>query len=61
MRSTSSPRAARPSSPGDGRVVKLFTSAAGGLTVYQFDADERFAYYYAHLDRYAEESSRVPC
>ena len=39
---------------GDGRVVKLFTSLAGGITVYQFDPDERFAYYYAHLDRYAE-------
>lgn len=39
---------------GDGRVVKLFHSLAGGLTVYQFDSDERFAYYYAHLDRYAE-------
>jgi peptidoglycan LD-endopeptidase LytH len=39
---------------GDGRVAKLFTSAAGGLTVYQFDAQERFTYYYAHLDRYAE-------
>ena len=39
---------------GDGRVAKLFTSAAGGLTIYQFDADERFTYYYAHLDRYAD-------
>ena len=39
---------------GDGRVAKLFTSAAGGITVYQFDPDGRFAYYYAHLDRYAE-------
>ena len=38
---------------GDGRVIKLFTSKAGGLTVYQFDPAERFAYYYAHLDRYA--------
>ena len=38
---------------GDGRVVKLFRSAAGGLTVYQFDPSERFAYYYAHLDKYA--------
>ena len=37
----------------DGKVVKLFTSVPGGLTVYQFDASERFAYYYAHLDRYA--------
>jgi murein DD-endopeptidase MepM/ murein hydrolase activator NlpD len=39
---------------GEGRVAKLFTSAAGGLTVYQFDPAERFIYYYAHLDRYAE-------
>lgn len=37
-----------------GRVVKLFTSEPGGLTVYQFDPTERYAYYYAHLDRYAE-------
>ena len=39
---------------GDGRVVKLFKSVPGGLTVYQFDPDEKFAYYYAHLDQYAE-------
>ncbi len=39
---------------GDGRVARLFTSAAGGITVYQFDPDERFVYYYAHLDRYAD-------
>jgi peptidoglycan LD-endopeptidase LytH len=37
----------------DGRIAKLFTSAAGGLTVYQFDVAERFCYYYAHLDSYA--------
>jgi murein DD-endopeptidase MepM/ murein hydrolase activator NlpD len=36
-----------------GRVVKLFKSAAGGLTIYQFDPEEQFVYYYAHLDRYA--------
>ena len=39
---------------GDGFVKKLFTSAAGGLTVYEFDPDQRFCYYYAHLDRYAD-------
>ena len=39
---------------GDGRVVKLFRSKPGGLTVYQFDPDETFCYYYAHLDRYAD-------
>lgn len=39
---------------GDGKVVKLFESKPGGLTVYQFDPTEKYAYYYAHLDRYAE-------
>jgi peptidoglycan LD-endopeptidase LytH len=37
----------------DGTIAKLFTSDAGGLTVYQFDPAERFVYYYAHLDSYA--------
>lgn len=37
----------------DGRIAKLFTSDAGGLTIYQFDREERLACYYAHLDRYA--------
>jgi murein DD-endopeptidase MepM/ murein hydrolase activator NlpD len=39
----------------DGRIAKLFTSAAGGLTIYQFDPDERYSYYYAHLDSYAPD------
>lgn len=38
----------------DGQLVKLFTSVPGGLTLYQFDPDGRLAYYYAHLDRYAD-------
>ena len=37
----------------DGKVVKLFNSNQGGLTVYQFDPTETYAYYYAHLDAYA--------
>ena len=37
----------------DGKVAKMFTSKAGGLTVYQFDPSETFVYYYAHLDSYA--------
>ena len=37
----------------DGRVAKLFNSKPGGLTIYQFDAEEKLAYYYAHLDAYA--------
>lgn len=38
----------------DGRIAKLFTSKAGGLTIYQFDPQSRLAYYYAHLQRYAD-------
>jgi len=38
----------------DGRVAKLFRSLLGGITVYQFDRDERFIYYYAHLEGYAD-------
>jgi len=38
----------------DGRIRKLFTSKAGGLTIYQFDENEERVYYYAHLDRYAD-------
>lgn len=37
----------------DGKVAKLFNSKQGGLTVYQFDTDEKRAFYYAHLDGYA--------
>lgn len=37
----------------DGRVTKLFTSNAGGLTVYVLAPDGRLMAYYAHLDRYA--------
>jgi len=37
----------------DGTIVKLFHSVPGGLTIYQFDPEEKYAYYYAHLDRYA--------
>jgi murein DD-endopeptidase MepM/ murein hydrolase activator NlpD len=38
----------------DGTLVKRFTSKPGGLTIYQFDPSGRLAYYYAHLDRYAD-------
>ncbi len=39
----------------DGKVVKLFNSKPGGITVYQFDPSEKYAYYYAHLDSYAPD------
>jgi peptidoglycan LD-endopeptidase LytH len=38
----------------DGTIRKLFTSAAGGITIYEFDQPEAMNYYYAHLDRYAD-------
>ena len=38
----------------DGTIAKLFTSKAGGLTIYQFDPSGRLCYYYAHLERYAD-------
>jgi len=38
----------------DGTIIKLFHSERGGTTVYQMSSDQKFIYYYAHLDRYAE-------
>ncbi len=40
-------------SAADGRVLKLFTSKAGGLMIYATDSSERFILMYAHLDSYA--------
>ena len=37
----------------DGTIAKLFTSVAGGLTIYEFDPAKEYVYYYAHLDAYA--------
>ncbi|MGH9411788.1 MAG: M23 family metallopeptidase [Vicinamibacterales bacterium] len=38
----------------DGTIAKLFLSKAGGTTVYQFDPENEYCYYYAHLERYAD-------
>lgn len=47
----------------DGRIARLDPlQRGGGTTVYQLDPDERFVYYYAHLERFAdglEEGVRV--
>lgn len=46
----------------DGPVVKLFDSVPGGTTLYQFDDAGRVAFYYAHMQRYAdgiEEGKRL--
>ena len=46
------PRGTEVRAADDGTIAKLFTSNAGGLTIYQFDPTQTFSYYYAHLDRY---------
>ena len=38
----------------DGTVARLYTSARGGIMVYEFDASGLYVYYYAHLQRYAD-------
>jgi murein DD-endopeptidase MepM/ murein hydrolase activator NlpD len=37
-----------------GTIMRLRQNDAGGITIYQLDPDERFVYYYAHLDRYQD-------
>ena len=37
-----------------GRIIKLARNTAGGITIYASDSHDRFIYYYAHLDRYAD-------
>jgi murein DD-endopeptidase MepM/ murein hydrolase activator NlpD len=46
----------------DGVIRKLFLSKPGGITIYEFDREGIYCYYYAHLDHYAEglkEGARV--
>jgi peptidoglycan LD-endopeptidase LytH len=38
-----------------GKILRLFTSERGGLTVYQLGPDDKTVYYYAHLSRYADD------
>jgi murein DD-endopeptidase MepM/ murein hydrolase activator NlpD len=37
-----------------GKILRLSQSRLGGITIYMLDESERFLYYYAHLDRYAD-------
>lgn len=39
----------------DGVIRRLSSNALGGITIYATDPDERFVYYYAHLDGYAPD------
>ena len=40
-------------SASDGRIIKLASGGAGGITIYVADASGRYLHYYAHLDGYA--------
>jgi len=37
----------------DGRILKLFQSERGGITIYQLGPNQQFIFYYAHLAGYA--------
>jgi len=39
----------------DGEIIRLSRNAAGGITIYQLSDDKRVVFYYAHLDRYADD------
>lgn len=38
----------------DGEIAKFFDSERGGITIYQYSADRRYIYYYAHLQKRAD-------
>jgi murein DD-endopeptidase MepM/ murein hydrolase activator NlpD len=38
----------------DGEIAKFFDSEAGGITIYQYSVDKKYVYYYAHLQKRAE-------
>jgi murein DD-endopeptidase MepM/ murein hydrolase activator NlpD len=38
----------------DGEIARLFQSERGGTTIYQYSADKKLIYYYAHLQGYAD-------
>ena len=39
----------------DGKILKFLDSKPGGITIYQLSVDEKYVYYYAHLERRAED------
>jgi len=38
----------------DGEIAKFFDSERGGITIYQYSPDKQFIYYYAHLQKRAD-------
>lgn len=49
------PRGTLVISADDGVIRRLSTNTLGGITIYATDPEERFVYYYAHLDGYAPD------
>ncbi len=49
------PRGTLVLSADDGVIRRLSRNALGGITIYATDPEERFVYYYAHLDGYAPD------
>jgi Membrane proteins related to metalloendopeptidases len=38
-----------------GEIARMSQNALGGITLYLTDNERRYVYYYAHLDRYADQ------
>ncbi len=41
----------------DGRILRMTSNTLGGITMYTADTDNRFVYYYAHMDHYNDAMS----
>jgi len=41
----------------DGKILRMTTSALGGITMYTVDSESRLVYYYAHMERYNDAMS----
>ena len=39
----------------DGEIIRLSFNNVGGVTIYQMSDDKKLVFYYAHLDRYADD------
>ncbi len=42
----------------DGEIVRVVHNARGGNTIYQMCDDRKLVFYYAHLDRYADDLAK---
>jgi murein DD-endopeptidase MepM/ murein hydrolase activator NlpD len=41
----------------DGKILRMTTSALGGISMYTVDTENRLVYYYAHMDHYNDAMS----